>query len=206
MVQAVDDGVGQIVALLRELQIERQTLVFFMSDNGGTKEANNGPLHGTKGTPWEGGHRVPAIAWWPGTIAAGETSATALSMDLLPTLAELADTPLPNDVPLDGTSLAGLLQRGEPLPERTLFWGMNGQFAVREGPWKLVLDPRSTAAKSQGKTQGKSRTEATPPRLFRLDQDLAESTDLSASEPEKTAALLQKLDLWKAITARPLAP
>ena len=93
-----------------------------------------------------------------------------------------------------------------PLPERTLFWGMNGQFAVREGPWKLVLDPRSTAAKSQGKTQGKSRTEATPPRLFRLDQDLAESTDLSASEPEKTAALLQKLDLWKAITARPLAP
>src|SRR5688500_1184847 len=147
MMQEMDKGVGEIIATLRRLQLDRNTFVFFCSDNSGTRESNNGPLNGNKGTVWEGGHRVAGIAWWPGKIKTGTTNQTAMTMDLMPTMLELAQVSLPRGHELDGVSLVPLLLEGKPLSARTLYWGYNGRFAVRQGPWKLVVNqPMNDAA------------------------------------------------------------
>ncbi len=90
MIEEMDKGVGEIVTTLRRCGLEQNTLIFFFSDNGAMKYGSNGPLHGFKGSLWEGGHRVPAIAYWPGKIAPGQTSnQTTISLDLFPTMIAL---------------------------------------------------------------------------------------------------------------------
>ena len=179
MVQEMDRGVGEIVALLARLKLDRSTLVIFCSDNGATRDGNNGPLRGYKGSLWEGGHRVPAIFHWPGTIRPGVTAATALSMDLMPTFLELARAPLPPGHQVDGVSLAPLLLQGQTPPARPLFWAYNNHAAMRDGPWKLLIE-RGGA-----------------PQLFHLDRDLAEAADLAAQEPAKVRELQAALAAWK---------
>lgn len=194
MLEELDSGVGQIVALLRRLELDRNTLVFFFSDNGGTPQANNAPLSGFKGSLLEGGHRVPAIAWWPGQIAPGRTTTqTTLSMDLLPTMLDLAGVPVPTDRKLDGTSLVPLLLRDEPLPSRTLFWQFHGQQAVRQGPWKLLANESGARAKPAKK---KAQAAQTGPRLFNLAEDIAERQDLAAQQPDKVRELTAALEAW----------
>ncbi|MFP6737640.1 MAG: sulfatase-like hydrolase/transferase, partial [Planctomycetota bacterium] len=106
MVQEMDKGVGEIVAALKRLGLEKNTLVFFVSDNGAASFGNNGSLRGSKGQLWEGGHRVPAIASWPGRIAAGSScDDLAIGMDIFPTLLELAGVNVPKKLHLDGRSL-----------------------------------------------------------------------------------------------------
>ncbi len=202
MLQELDGGVGQIVALLQRLGLDRDTLVFFFSDNGGTTHANNAPLSGFKGSLLEGGHRVPAIAWWPGRIAAGRiTAQTAMSMDLLPTMLELARVAAPANRKLDGVSLAPLLLRDEPLPERTLFWQFQGRQAVRQGPWKLLVNDSAGGVKPAKKRR---QEESLAPRLFNLAEDIAEGKDLAAQQPQKVQELLSALEAWcKEVTARP---
>lgn len=191
MVQEMDRGVGEIVATLKRLGLAENTLVFFCSDNGGTREGNNGPWHGAKGSVWEGGHRVPAIAWWPGRISPGTTSQTALSMDVMPTLLALASVPVPAGLTLDGQSLDRLMLRGDPLPPRALFWGYNDRYAMREGPWKLVVgQPREAAGKAKGAARA-------GPALFNLEQDLGEKSDLSAREPERVRRMEAALAAWR---------
>ena len=180
MVEEMDRSVGEIVATLRRLGLERDTFVFFCSDNGATKEGSNGRLRGFKASLWEGGHRVPAIAWWPGKIAPGTAGETALAMDVLPTFLDLAGATPPKGHLLDGVSLAALLREAKPLPARQLFWAYNQQGAVREGPWKLVV----TAS-------------ASPPALFHLGEDPAEKNDLAARHPERVAALTAAFAAWK---------
>jgi arylsulfatase A-like enzyme len=141
MVEELDKGVGKIVDTLKEHDLAEDTLVFFFSDNGANRFGSNGPLRGHKGSVWEGGHRVPAIAWWPGQIEPGsETDATAISIDLMPTMLDLASVPAPYGHELDGVSLRPVLLKGEALPERTLFWEFRDRAAVRRGPWKLVVN------------------------------------------------------------------
>lgn len=188
MVQEMDRGVGEIVALLARLKLDRSTLVIFCSDNGATRDGNNGPLRGYKGSLWEGGHRVPAIFHWPGTIRPGVTAATALSMDLMPTFLELARAPLPPGHQLDGVSLAPLLLKGQTPPARPLFWAYNNHAAVRDGPWKLLIE-RGGA-----------------PQLFHLDRDLAEAADLAAQEPAKVRELQAALAAWKIAVGATPAP
>ncbi len=193
MVQEMDTGVGEIIATLRRLGLAENTFVFFCSDNGGTREGNNGPLNGTKGTVWEGGHRVPGIAWWPGKIKPGTTSETALTMDLLPTMLALAQVSAPRDHKLDGVSLASLLLAGRPLPARTLFWGHSQRYAVRQGPWKLVVNQAAP-----DDTKAKKKSAGTPSTaLFHLDQDLGEKTNLTAREPARVAQLEAALADWR---------
>jgi arylsulfatase A-like enzyme len=193
MEQEMDEGVGEIIATLRRLQLDGNTFVFFCSDNGGTREGNNGPLNGTKGSTWEGGHRVPGIAWWPGKIAPGTTDQTALSMDLMPTMLDLARVATPRRHKLDGTSLAPLLLKGKSLPERTLFWSYTDRFAVRQGPWKLLVNqPRPDAPKA-GK---KAKTERSV-SLYRLGDDLGEKKDLAAQQRERVGQMQAALAAWR---------
>jgi arylsulfatase A-like enzyme len=186
MVEAVDAGVGQIVAALERLGLDKDTFVFFASDNGGYLSyggrfrgeiSSNGPLRGEKGDVFEGGHRVPAIAWWPGQVEPGVvTHETAATMDLLPTYAKLAGVTAPEG--MDGTTLTSLLFDGGPLLRRDLFWRKDEHWAVRRGPWKLVW--------SEGEL-----------RLFNLDDDLGETRDLSAHQPRLVKDMLASLKAWE---------
>lgn len=147
LIEHMDDGVGRVLAALRESGREDNTLVVFTSDNGGqsNRAAQNGPLRGGKGDMYEGGIRVPAIAAWPGRIApAVERETVAMTMDLLPTFCAAAGIEAPPEI--DGRGLLPALD-GEPQAnDRTLVWvrreggpfGGQDYYAIRKGPWKLV--------------------------------------------------------------------
>lgn len=181
VVQDMDRNVGRLAATLKELGIEGNTLVFFCSDNGASKipaGASNGPLNGWKGTLWEGGHRVPAIAWWPGRIPGGRiTDQTALTMDIMPTCMELAGATLAPERALDGVSLLSLLFKDAPLPSRKLYWRKGSMTSMRHGPWKLLLERGSVY-------------------LFDLDDDLSEKTNLAAQQPERVNAMQAEIGSW----------
>lgn len=153
----VDDSVGTILNTVRSLGLDRKTLVIFTSDNGGTPRADNKPLRGHKGSTWEGGMRVPTIAWWPGTIPAG-TSSDAISgmLDVLPTFASLSGASLDTSRRIDGIDLSGLLkgEQGAAGHESFYFFhGLNLQ-AVRQGQWKLILPAPAGNPNQGGKNAG----------------------------------------------------
>ena len=180
MVVAMDEGVGLILDKLNELDLARRTLVLFISDNGATRQGSNGPLRGFKASVWEGGHRVPAIAWWPGRVSGGtRTEQLAATMDVWPTLAELAGAPLPSERPLDGVSLAPVLE-GVSVPRGPMHWSFMDGLAMRDGNWKLVVGE-----------DGDDR-----PLLFDLSSDLGESDDLSASETERVERMRAQAAAW----------
>jgi len=175
MMLEMDDGIGSVVDAVTKCGIADRTLVFFFSDNGANKTGSNAPCRGHKGSVWEGGHRVPAIAWWPGKILPGtESSQLAISLDLMPTMLDLADAALPPGHRLDGVSLRPLLLRGKELGDRKLFW--NGK-AMRDGRWKLV-------------TNGKT------PRLYDLAADIGETVDLAAKHPDRAKEMAAAVQAW----------
>jgi len=186
MVESVDASVGAIVAALESRDLARDTLLFFTSDNGGYLDyqgrfggeiSSNGALRGQKGELWEGGHRVPAIAWWPGRIGAGRVSAaTAMTMDLMPTFLDLAGARPPRS---DGVSLAALLLDGVAPEPRELFWRKGAQRAARVGDWKLVV------------------LGSEPPQLYDLASDLGEQRDRAAEHPQLVAEMLSALEEWE---------
>jgi arylsulfatase A-like enzyme len=179
MIEIMDQSVGRVVETVRKLGLERNTFIFFCSDNGANKQGSNGPLNGFKGSLWEGGHRVPAIASWPGRIKPGTTChQTVLGMDLLPTLASIAGATVPAGLDLDGTDLLGLLTKGAELPERTLFWAYRNQSAVRQGPWKLLIQDNRE-------------------QLFNLATDPREHTDLAPQHPDRVTTLHAALTAWQ---------
>jgi arylsulfatase A len=179
MVEVMDEGIGRIVKTLKRLGLEGKTFIFFCSDNGATKNGSNGVLSGYKGSLWEGGHRVPAIAYWPGQIKPGTvTKQTALGMDLFPTMVSVAGATCPAEIQLDGVDLLPTLINNETLPERTVFWRHGNQRAVRKGPWKL-------------RVQGKNV------ELYNLDEDLGEKENLARAKPERVKALEDELTAWE---------
>ena len=179
MVEIMDQSVGRIVETVKDLGLERNTFIFFCSDNGACKQGSNAPLHGFKGSLWEGGHRVPAIASWPGRIRPGTIChQTVLGMDLFPTLASIAGATVPAGLDLDGTNLLGLLTEGGNLPKRTVFWAYRNQSAVRQGPWKLLV---------QGNQE----------RLFNLATDPAEQNDLAPQHPDRVTTMRAALAAWQ---------
>lgn len=150
MLSAVDDGVGRVLAKLREHQIEDETLIFFLSDNGGaTNNASiNTPLRAHKGTLFEGGIRVPFAAQWKGTLPAGvDFDLPVISLDIMATIVALAEAPIAQDRPLDGVNLIPHLTGQDPRPPHSwLFWRKFHDMsrAVRFNDYKLVdNDPRS---------------------------------------------------------------
>ncbi len=165
-VEEVDWSVGQVLDTVRALGLAARTMVLFTSDNGGTSRAVNAPLRGHKGSTWEGGMRVPAIAWWPGKVPAGaRTDAITGMMDVLPTFVRLAGGQLPPNRKLDGQDLWPLLSGAPQQTAREVFYYFRGLKleAVRSGPWKLHL------AQSQ---------------LYNLDTDIGESSNVAQENPD----------------------
>ena len=182
MIERMDANIGKVLAMIKRLGLEKDTFVFYCSDNGATPRGSNGPLRGFKGSVWEGGHREPAIAYWPGKISPGRVChEPAICMDLFPTFMELTGAKTP-DRKLDGVSLAPLLLRNGTLGERTLFWAYMKQRAVRSGKWKLVI----------------GAPEAGPsPCLFDLSNDLGEKRDVAQQFPDVVRNLVAELRAWE---------
>ena len=183
MMIALDNNIGAILDVLEKTGQDKTTLVMFFSDNGGAKHMKNTPLRGGKGSNWEGGHRVPALFWWPGMIAPKQTSdQLAITLDIMPTLLELADVPLSSEQqqnkPLDGMSLVPLLLQKQSLENRQIYW--NGQ-AMRDGKWKLMAKGKGVKTTS----------------LFDLSQDIGETKDLSKQYPQRVEMMLHSLQQWK---------
>ena len=196
-VEEVDWSVGQVLDSLRELGLDKTTLVLFTSDNGGTPRAVNAPLRGFKTTTWEGGMRVPTIAWWPGKVpAATSTDAVTSMMDVLPTFAMLGGGKLP-ERRIDGGDIWPILagQADAKSPHQDLFYFYRGLQleAVRSGDWKLHL-----AGAGQGDTKGdkgakkggnKPPQQAVEPQLYNLKTDIGESKNVAHEHAEIVARL-----------------
>ena len=205
VVETMDDSVGQLLAKLDELKIADSTLVVFTSDNGGlhvpelrhTKVTHNTPFRAGKGFLYEGGIRVPLIVRWPGHVPAGRVDATpVITTDWLATFAEIAGVKPPERQ--DGQSLAGLLTGSEKSPARPLFWhqphyvnqGGRPSGAVRDGRWKFIEHYDTGVSE-----------------LYDLSADKGETTDIAATNAERTAAMkLQLADWRKASGAQSMTP
>ena len=140
VIRELDWSVGQVLAKLQELNLDRNTLVIFTSDNGPSWGGSTGGLRGMKSRTWDGGIRVPLIAWWPGRIPAGLVSKeVASSVDIFPTFASLAGAPLPADRTLDGRDIFPLMtSAGARSPHEAIFAMSGGRLhIVRSGKWKL---------------------------------------------------------------------
>ena len=178
-VQEVDTSVGRVLGTLRDLKLDKNTLVIFTSDNGGAG-GSMGPLRGRKGGPkYEGHMREPTIAWWPGTIPAGtESSEIVASVDILPSLARLAGAEVPRDRRIDGRDALDVLL-GKPQarsPHEILYYETD---AVRRGKWKLL----------RKQIKGQRVTE-----LYNLEADIGEKTNLLKKHPQQAKQLGELLD------------
>jgi hypothetical protein len=199
-VEEVDWSVGQVLDTLRKLKLAEQTLVIFTSDNGpwlikGPDGGSALPLRGGKGSTWEGGVRVPTLVWWPGRIAAKSVSdAVAGTIDLLPTCVRLAGGQAPVEPVIDGRDLSSVLlgkSQSSPREAHYYFSGYNLQ-AVRQGPWKLAL-----VTQREPSAKGNSLEAEVNPRLYNLDKDIGETTNLADKHPNivtKLQALALKMN------------
>jgi arylsulfatase A-like enzyme len=182
MLAAMDDAVGSVLAKLQELQLEENTLIFFLSDNGGPTwqtTSRNDPLRGHKGDVLEGGIRVPFIVQWKGHLAAGRADdRPVIQLDVLPTA--LAAAGAPEDPRLDGVNLLPCLAaKSNEAPHDALFWRYGRKHAVRMDDWKLV-------------------DEGGGAELYNLAADIGESTDHASNEPGRVKKLQAAYDAWNA--------
>jgi arylsulfatase A len=197
-VEELDWSVGQVLAALKERNLDSNTVTVFMSDNGpwldaslrvydrGTRGVKGqgdvgwaGLLRGGKSSTWEGGIRVPGIVRWPGTVAGGRISSDIVSiLDWFPTFVNAAGGQMPTDRPIDGVDLTPLLKGTGPSPRKEIFHFVRSKLeAVRDGEWKLRVE--------------------TTPQLFNLSTDPAERYDVATAHPEIVARLQAKISAFK---------
>lgn len=179
-VEQVDWSVGQVLDTLRELGLDKNTLVLFTSDNGGTGRAVNKPLRGAKNSTWEGGMREPTIAWWPGKVPAGtSTDEVAGMFDVLPTLVKLAGGTVPSDHKIDGVDVWPLISgaEGAKTPHDVFYYfrGLKLE-AVRQGPWKLHLEKKE---------------------LYNLKDDIGEAKNVAADHDDLVKSLQAQAEKMK---------
>jgi len=200
MMSCLDDNIGRILSTLKERGLEEDTLIFFLSDNGGPIFKNgscNKPLRGHKGCVLEGGVRVPYAVQWKGAIPSGQTlNAPVSSLDLLPTSLAAAGAVPPEE--LEGESLLPLLTESKPLAERALFcrfpfppWQHNTFWEIRRGDWKLVCE-------AERRPKGGFTGEPGTIRLYNLAEDISETKDLSREYPEIRQRLQKEFDILNA--------
>lgn len=196
----LDDAIGRITARLRETGRDKNTLIFFFSDNGGAgrkpflayNTGINAPLRGDKGQTLEGGIRVPFFVSWPGKLPAGKTYDPLVStLDIMPTACAVAGAKA--DADLDGVNLLPhLTGEAAAAPHDALYWRFGPQKAIRKGNWKLV-DARDFEAKTQSGWQ-----------LYNLSKDIGEKNDLAAANPQLVAELSAAWATWNARNIAPL--
>lgn len=190
MITAMDEAIGDIFQLIRELQLDQNTLVIFMADNGRNGAIIDGiKLRGGKSSGFEGGLRVPMIAWWPGKIPPGRTTTAFLSsLEILPTLASAAGAKIPGGLHLDGFDMLDVLMGKAPTKRNEMFWDWPSAYqAARVGQYKWIswnerdrrgLEPASEA-------------------LYDLANDPSESVNLKETRPEIYRELKQKFHDWQ---------
>jgi arylsulfatase A len=187
-IEEVDWSTGRVLDTLRELKLAENTLVVFTSDNGpwlikNADSGSAGPLRGGKGSTWEGGVRVPTLAWWPGKIAPkSSVDAIAGTIDLLPTAISVAGGSVPPQPVIDGRDLSPILFGKSTESPRGVHYYFSGYKlqAVRKGPWKLAIEP-------QNETMGRpvaADANTEKPRLYHLDREIGEKTNLADAHPE----------------------
>jgi arylsulfatase A-like enzyme len=190
-VEEIDWSTGEILKVLKELRIDDNTMVMFSSDNGAAKPfgGTNEPLYGWKASTFEGGQRVPFLAWWPGKITAGiENNVMVSAMDILPTLANIAGSVAPTDRIIDGKDITKQIFEGDTTsPHKFFAYYQKEQLqAIRSGSWKLQLPLDSMYANIHrvGFKQGQQL------KLVNLSEDLKEARDLSEKHPEIVKELM----------------
>ena len=208
MLSAMDDGIGKTMAALRAANLEENTIIFFFSDNGGPTMAGttingsrNAPLRGSKRQTWEGGIRVPFVIRWKSHLPEGKTDARPIiQLDVLPTAMNAAGvTPQP-DWQLDGVDLMPFLSGANAgLPHEALYWRLGDHMAIRVGDWKLVKTHEGPLGDDPGVLSDLSGAE-----LFNLADDISESRNLAAAQPQKVRELADAWQRWNRQLARPL--
>lgn len=185
-VQEVDWSVGEVLATLKEVGLEEQTLVFFSSDNGPWLTFDDhggcaGPLRDGKGCTFEGGMREPTIAWWPSRVPAGNVSQELGStMDIFATCINLAGGKVPSDREMDGLDLSPVLLEGQPSPRNSMFYYRGTHLmAVRLGAFKAHFFTQPAYGPGAGQ-----RTEHNPPLLYNLERDPGERYDVAGDHPD----------------------
>jgi arylsulfatase A-like enzyme len=192
MISVMDDAIGKVITSLKNKGMDSNTLVLFQSDNGGTRSkmfsgdtpitgdlpADNGPYRDGKGTLFEGGTRVPMVAWWPGKIKPGAVPGMMHVVDMYPTFAALAGAALGKNKPLDGMDVWQAIGEGKPSPRNEIVYNVDPMAgAVREGDWKLIWKaalPQKLA-------------------LFNLAEDESETTNLADQHPDTVKKLQARI-------------
>ena len=194
VIEEIDFEVGRLLDVLEEEKIAEQTLVIFTSDNGPWLTYNEhggsaGLLRGGKGSTWEGGMRVPAIAWWPGQIPAERViTDLASTLDLFATLTRLSQATLPSDRELDSFDLIPVLLGQGPSPRQSMvYYRDDSPMAIRQGPWKLHMATQNGYGQPQPEVVANGL-------LFHLEHDPGENYDLAKDHPEIVAKLRDELE------------
>ncbi|HEX8520929.1 MAG TPA: sulfatase-like hydrolase/transferase [Tepidisphaeraceae bacterium] len=191
----LDENVGRLLDAMDALKQTENTLITFISDNGGSPNTggDNRPLRASKYTLFEGGIRVPLMMRWPAQVKAGEVSDRVVSsLDLMPTFLQAAGVNT-DEMKLDGESLTS-----NGAGERTLFWKFQKQWAVRKGDWKLVKSRQSDGKDGRVQSWIIKGPSSDKPQLFNLKDDLAEQKDVSERHPEIVKELTQAYQKWDA--------
>jgi arylsulfatase A-like enzyme len=198
MLAAIDDGIGELLQALRARGLDRNTVVFFQSDNGATQETradhagrpyrggSNAPFRRYKAGLFEGGIRMPALMRWPGRIPAGTVvREPGAAMDIMPTFLKWAGAAVPQG--LDGLDVGGTIARGAKSPHDAIFWRYLNQGAVRRGDWKLLVNPPSVPGDSVAEKVW----------LSNLREDPGEKRNLASERPEIARDLQDRLAAWE---------
>ncbi len=202
---AMDDAVGVVLARLRELRLEEDTLIFFLSDNGGptpSTTSSNGPLRGFKSQTWEGGIRVPFMIQWKGRLPAGKVDdRPVIQLDILPTALAAAGIAVQPEWKLDGVNLLPFLTgKNTGAPHEALYWRFGPQLALRMGDWKILKAP-GAGVDPEKPRDGKATTAGV--HLYHLRQDRGETENLAAERPEKVRELVA---VWEKLNREMIDP
>jgi arylsulfatase A-like enzyme len=194
MIEALDDAVGSIVEKLKELQLDDNTMIIFISDNGGatyTRATDNAPLRGGKCTHFEGGLMVPFFIKYPPAFKISQVFKSPVSsLDIFATVSAAANVTLPSDRVYDGVNLIPFLIKREGNPHSLFYWRSGYSKAICKENWKLYINEKNKKK-----------------FLFNLETDIEEKNDLSSAKPQKVNELMQELDAWeKTQTVKPSWP
>ncbi len=216
MVLNMDDQVGRVLAKLKEYDIDDNTIIFFLSDNGGVyvdndcvpnaehKRMNNGKFRMGKSTLYEGGVHVPFFIRWPAKIQPATTDVPVISLDIIPTVIAAAGGEIPAEAQLDGVDLNALLNgSASDLAPRSLFWKMDKyRYAIRtHDGWKLGQMPFKKIPRNQ-----LNDIKDMPAELYNLNEDIGEMNNLIDQQPERAQAMWKELKAWLDSTDPQLSP